>query len=1073
MDCGSRYKKMSLLQHIRERPDSYVGSTVPETRRTWIMKGERVEEADILYTPALYKCVDELIVNAMDQAVIDDTLDTIKIEVKDGAIVVANNGKGMPVVVHEEEGVYVPELVFGHLLTSSNYDDAEERIVGGRNGYGAKLANVFGKEFRVEVTDPERGLRYTQAFHDGMTKKAEPEIVPLKKAAKGGVSVRFVPDLEAFSMPALDEPFEALVRRRALDACACTPPRVKLFFNGQRLGVKGLDQYVDAFIGPKKERPRVSESSERWRVVVAASQEPKVVSFVNGVYTPLGGAHVEHVLVPVAKRVAEILQAKFKCAVRPAQVRERLFVFLLATIVNPAFSSQTKDALTTKASLFGSAFEGHASLAEKIVARLGIADDIVAQSRFKESRALAKTDGAKTANLRGIPGLEDALKAGTSKSTECTLILTEGLSARTFAISGLSVVGRDRYGVFPLKGKLLNVRNASVAQQSQNAEFGNIKKILGLRQDAKYDSIKQLRYGKVMVLADADVDGIHIRGLCLNLIHRFWPELLDLGFVCTMQTPIVKAAKGGETRSFFTLQEFESFKRNNDVSKWACKYYKGLGSSTPQEAKDIFRSMDVVRYEGGESSADAMTLAFDAARAADRKEWIVRATRNAPDPLVGNVVPVRDFVDRELVHFSIADVKRSIPSVVDGLKPGQRKVLYACFKKGSSAGLKVAQLTGYTSELTHYAHGEMSLNSTIVGMAQDFVGSNNVPLLDPLGQFGSRLQGGKDAASPRYISTRLSAVAGYVFKEADLPLLKRVEDDGTPLEPEFFAPVIPMVLVNGCEGIGTGFSTYVPPHNVADVVRSVRDILCGRFPRPMTPWFRGFKGTIEVAEDGRSFTTTGKYEVSGTRVRVTELPVGMWTDAFKDMVEGLPEVDAVRNESTENDVCFEIKLKEEMGKAEVEKALKLVKRFSISNMHLFDGTGAVHKYVDAAEILNDYVEVRMNLYDARKKLLEQNAAESLQKTRERLAFVTGVVEGAIPLFKAREEDIVRGALDAGVSEKNAKDFMDMPARSFAEKKIESLTKERDSLERELRGLSETPSKDMWLRDLDDLEKMIQ
>lgn len=1073
MDSGSRYKKMSLLQHIKERPDSYVGSTVPETRRTWIMKGERVEEEDVLFTPALYKCVDELIVNAVDQAVTDDTLDAIKIEVRDGTISVSNNGKGMPVVMHAEEGVYVPELVFGHLLTSSNYDDAEERIVGGRNGYGAKLANVFSKEFRIEVADPERGLTYVQVFKNGMTDKTAPKITSTsKKGSKGGVSVRFVPDLSAFSIEGLDESFEALIRRRALDACACTPQRVKVFFNGQRLPAKALDQYVDAFIGPKKERPRVTESSERWKVVVAPSPEPKVVSFVNGVYTPLGGSHVEHVVGPVTKKIAEILQSRSKCPVKPAQVRERLWVFVFATIVNPAFSSQTKDSLTTKASLFGSAFEGHASLAEKIVARLGIAEDIVAQARFKESKALAKTDGTKTANLRGIPGLEDAQRAGTSKSAECTLILTEGLSARTFAISGLSVVGRERYGVFPLKGKLLNVRNASVAQQSQNTEFGNIKRILGLRQEARYESLKQLRYGRIMVLADADVDGIHIRGLCMNLIHHFWPELLDLGFVCTMQTPIIKASKAGVVKSFFTLQEFNEFKKENDVSRWSCKYYKGLGSSTPQEAKDIFKSMDVVRYEGGEQCAAAMTLAFDSARAADRKEWILQATRKAPDPVIGNVVNVKDFVDRELVHFSIADVKRSIPSVMDGLKPGQRKVLYACFKKGLNTGLKVAQLTGYASEVTHYAHGEMSLNSTIVSMAQDFTGSNNVPLLDPLGQFGSRLQGGKDAASPRYISTRLSKIAGRIFREEDLPLLKRVEDDGTPLEPEFYAPVIPMVLVNGCEGIGTGFSTYVPPHNIADVIGNVREILKGGFARPMTPWFKGFKGSVTLSEDGKSFVTSGRYEVSGNLVRVLELPVGTWTDAFKEMVEGLGNVDRVVNKSTENDICFEIKLSKEMSGAEVEKALKLSKRFSITNMHLFDGSGAVHKYLDAAEILNDYHEVRMDLYNERKRLMEKSAQESLEKARSKLAFVTGVVEGSIPLFKAREEDILEGALKAGVSEKNAKEFMDLPARSFTQKKIDSIAKERDDLEKKLRVLAETTGKDMWLSDLEELEKTL-
>jgi DNA topoisomerase-2 len=717
-ESSQKYRKMSLLEHIRERPDSYVGSVVEETRDVWIFLEEdpdvvRVVRRQISLCPALYKCIDELIVNAIDQAVVDDEVDVLKIEVRDGAVVVSNNGKGIPVVLHDTEKVYVPELVFGHLLTSSNYDDSVERVVGGRNGYGAKLANVFSKEFRIEVADPTRGLRYTQTFRDGMKVTEPPKITSPKNGVKGGVTVRYVPDLYGLS-PDL----EALIRRRALDACACTPKHVKVFFNGKKMNVKGAEQYVDAYLGPKKEAPRVSEACDRWHVVVAASSEYKAISFVNGVFTGLGGTHVEHVLAPVAKRVADTLATRGRCAVKPSQVRERLALFVFATIVNPTFSSQTKDALTTKASLFGSAFTRHDALAEKIVAKLDIANDILAQARLKESKSLAKSDGTKTANLRGIPNLEDALKAGTSRSNECTLILTEGLSARTFAISGLSVVGRERYGVFPLKGKLLNLRNASVKQQSGNEEFMNIKKILGLKQGVQYDNLKQLRYGKIMVLADADIDGIHIRGLCLNVIDHFWPELLRLGFVCTMRTPIVKAKRGSEVRSFATLREFDEFKASNDVRTWTCKYYKGLGSSTQQEAKEIFRSMEVVDYAQDHLAAESMVLAFDSAKANQRKEWILKATRDPPREPDGNRVSISDFVHKELVHFSVADVKRSIASVMDGLKPTQRKVLYACFKRNLKNDVKVAQLTGYASEVTHYVHGEASLTSTIVNMAQ-------------------------------------------------------------------------------------------------------------------------------------------------------------------------------------------------------------------------------------------------------------------------------------------------------------------------------------------------------------------
>lgn len=575
------YRKLSHLEHIRERPDTYVGSVAPEEKTLWVHDAEagRVVQRSLWMSPGLYKCVDELVVNAIDQAVVDPTLDCIRIDVHadDNRIVVSNNGKGMPVVPHPEHNVYVPELVFGHLLTSSNYDDSGERIVGGRNGYGAKLANVFSKEFKLTVADPERKLKYVQTFRDNMTKIDPPKITEIKGAPRGLVSIAYVPDLGAFGIEKLDEGFVSLLRRRAVDASAWTRKEVKVYFDGKRISSKGLEDYVDLFVGGKKDAPRALDvADERWKVCVTASDSGfSSVSFVNGVYTPLGGSHVEHVAGQICRRVSELLTSKAKgLTVKPAQVREHIMLFVMATIPNPTFSSQTKEACNVR--IGKDTYVVPDAFIEKVASKIGIADAIMAQARLREAKTLNKTDGVKSANLRGIPNLEDAINAGTSRSQGCTLILTEGLSARTFAISGLSVLGRDNWGVFPLKGKLLNLRNASPKQAANNAEFGFIKRIMGLKQETRYESLKQLRYGRIMILADADVDGIHIRGLCMNLIEHFWPELMGLGLCCTLKTPIVKAKRRGETLSFFTLKEFAEFraKVGGAIGGYTCKYYK-------------------------------------------------------------------------------------------------------------------------------------------------------------------------------------------------------------------------------------------------------------------------------------------------------------------------------------------------------------------------------------------------------------------------------------------------------------------------------------------------------------------
>ena len=187
---------------------------------------------------------------------------------------------------------------------------------------------------------------------------------------------------------------------------------------------------------------------------------------------------------------------------------------------------------------------------------------------------------------------------------------------------------------------------------------------------------------------------------------------------------------------------------------------------------------------------------------------------------------------------------RSIPSVMDGFKPGQRKVIFCCFKRNLRQELKVVQLGGYVAEHSAYHHGEQSLAETIIGMAQNFPGSNNINLLMPKGQFGSRLAGGKDHASARYIFTHLNKVTRYLFPEQDDHSLLYKEDDGHIVEPEHYVPIIPMSLVNGAEGIGTGWSTNVPNYNPRDLIHQMRRRIGGQEFQMIHPWYKGWYGEI-------------------------------------------------------------------------------------------------------------------------------------------------------------------------------------------------------------------------------------
>jgi DNA topoisomerase-2 len=541
--ASATYQRCTPVEHIKTRPDSYLGSVLPKTTTEWVFGAEegRILQKEMLLVPGLFKIVDEILVNAIDQTKLDPTLDTIKValDIEAGVICITNSGTGIPVVKHEEYGIYIQELIFGNLLTSSNFDDSEQRVTGGRNGFGAKLTNVFSTSFAVEIIDLERGLKYCQYWTDSMTKCSKPKVTRPKNPNHGYVKITFTPDLTMFGLIKMDQDFASLIHRRCFDACACTGPDVGIYFNGRKLPCPGFERYRDLVVGPRKEAPRATSVEDRWQVCVAASDSGfACISFVNGVSTALGGTHVDHVVSQVTKKVAESIQASAKgkgLIIRPAAVKQRLMFLVSAVLYNPTFSNQMKDSCTLRPGAFGSSFRASEELVAKIAGKLGVAEQIVERAREKEVKALSKSDGFKANHIKGIPKLEDAHWAGIKKSASCTLLLVEGDSAKTFAIAGLAMVGRKQFGIFPLKGKVLNVRDAPASQIAQNAEIGNLKKILGLKENHKYTSLSELRYGRVVTLCDADDDGTHIRGLLMNFFHCGWPELLKVSVLATIE----------------------------------------------------------------------------------------------------------------------------------------------------------------------------------------------------------------------------------------------------------------------------------------------------------------------------------------------------------------------------------------------------------------------------------------------------------------------------------------------------------------------------------------------------------
>jgi DNA topoisomerase-2 len=1062
-------QKLTHIEHVLKRPDSYVGPVELGTEPYWILDGDKFSKKNLKYSPALLKIFDEILVNAIDRnSLHPKQVSSISIAIdKDvGSVTIENNGPlgGIGVRMHEKEGLWNPELVFGHLLTSTNYDDTQKRIVGGRNGYGAKLANIYSTEFSIVIKDHETKQMYTQSWSKNMT-VCDPPKIKKHSGATSSVAITFTPEWKRFGMSKMDDTIYKIFQKRVWDANICTTQNCKVKFNGDVLTKQTFETYAKMHEGVEDV---TCVNGDRWSVCIGPAENGmEQVSFVNGLCTNKGGTHVDHAANLIANGIIDEMAKKIK--LRPQQVKNTFNIFVKATLENPTFSSQVKSECTSKSQSFGSKFEPPKNFVKNAL-KTGIADELLALSKFKEMKELAKTDGTRKSKITGIPKLDDANKAGTAQSGKCTLIVTEGDSAKTLAVAGLSVVGRDHYGVFPLRGKCKNVRDVSVAQLTSNQEFNDLKKILGLQQGKEYTSVSELRYGRLMIMTDADNDGSHIKGLILNMIHYFWPSLLKLNFVVSMVTPIIKATKGSQTKSFYTDSAFRTW-YGDGKQGWKIKYYKGLGTSTSAEAREYFKKIQdlTVKFDVDTMTDDSIVLAFDKKKADARKSWLLENTAKDADQLevpYGNVkqLDISDFVHKDLVNFSLADLKRSIAHMADGLKPSQRKVMYACFKKNLKDEMKVAQLAAFVAEKSAYHHGEVSLADTIVKLANDYTGSNNINLLEPCGQFGTRLMGGKDASQTRYIFTKLTKDARKIFDPKDDAILNYLDDDGRPIEPDFYMPTLPMVLVNGTEGIGTGFSCYVPPFKPDDIKDNIKRILSGDEIVPMRPWFRGFKGVVHKEED--TWMMEGVWNWSGRNIVVTELPPGRWTQDYKEYLDGLVEkklIGGFVNNSTTEDVHFEIM--DYTGK-DLLKDLKLRKTFRVSNMHLFHPTKGIHKYESPEEILKDFVELRLEHYKKRKAHLIDVLEKRAEMCDHKSKFVSMVIEGKLVVFKRKKVE-----LEAEMSsifpkiDGNLDYLLNTKTVEYTEERVKALLDEAKQAKDDLEKMLKTSHITMWKTDI--------
>lgn len=571
-----RYRKLDDIEHVLARPGMYIGSTKTRSEELFLLDDDGdVTTQTVELNPGFIKLFDEIISNSADEHRRNKALNRIVVEAsrEHNTISVTDNG-GIPVVVHKEHDEYIPQMIFSNLKAGSNFNDNDERLVAGTNGVGATLTNIFSKEFIIETSDGKN--HYRQVFSENMRTINRPAVTKGKR--KGFTKISYAPDYAQFGMQQLDQAHIAVMRKRCADLAACNPSLI-VTFNGEKFSYPSFSSYCRLYASDI-----IYEASERWRVGVAASSgSNQQVSFVNGVATSDGGTHVDSILNQIVTAVRTRLKKKHKVDLRPAEIKNHIFVFVNADIINPSFSSQTKEKLITDIRDFGSQH----SLSDKFLKAVcgsemiqNILDWALQKKTADERKELRK--------LNKRLGKEKVLKLIDAKSRDrekCILQIYEGDSAQSAFRKFRDPMTQAS---FPLRGKFLNVTGMPASKIVKNNEVLSLLRSTGLRLGEDADN---LRYGKILIYTDADPDGDSITGLLINFFGRFWPDLIEKKMLCRVMTPIVVASKGKEKLSFYTKEEFGEWSAaTQNVRSWDISYKKGLASLADDEYRDIIQN---------------------------------------------------------------------------------------------------------------------------------------------------------------------------------------------------------------------------------------------------------------------------------------------------------------------------------------------------------------------------------------------------------------------------------------------------------------------------------------------------
>lgn len=1102
----SSYIKVSAREHVLKRPFMYVGQCTQVKRKAWhLVNGKSVLNPTTLPV-GMCKILDELLSN------VGDNVDNSRvagvnpgeciITIKGARITIRNGGLCVPISLNEE-GTLIPEMIFGEMLSGSGF--GKTRATGSTYGIGAKATNILSTEFVVIVANAEQRKMCTITWRDNCQIDGEPVIQDFD-GQLSYVEVSYIADPKIFGYGGTRRSYEHedLQMFHWEAACLSLTTQIPVTFNGERMQYT-LESFALTFLDSQtlpnnfvvyiKKPPTNPEDPPLVvrAIILDTPNKSFHIGFANHVINPEGGVHVNAPVKLLKDRINNHIKADDstkKMDIR--EIKKHISVLITATgVVEPEWGGgQAKTSMTSPNIPMEVTDKDF-----KHVSKWGI---FTALNEARDMKALSKLSEVDPANRRGkyisTKLGEDATLAGTKDGHLCTLAIVEGDSAKGFWLALLDYLehGKRLNGVLTLRGKVKNILKCKPEDLIKNAEIKDMVARLGLEAGKTYTNVKQFRYGKVMIMTDADEDGSHIKALLIAFFSEFCPSVFALGFIVDYMTPYRKLTKGNRSLRFYYETQYLQWRQDNpSETGWIEQYYKGLGSNKDHDIEEIAADPKVVTFQLDAGARSKIHMAMGANKESrEKKQWIKKHDVMGTKDIVGGVLPVSDFIDGFLRPYSFSTISRNMPHLMDGLTNVARKIVFGAFKKWgrectSKALVKVNDFAGLVSTKTKYHHGD-SIQISVIRMAQEYVGSNNLPLLfGDGGRFGDIEEGIKSAAQPRYLEVNASSLLPYIFRKEDDSILTPDVVDGAEVEPCMYLPVIPMVLVNGVNSVSSGWRCEIPSYDPAMLIDAYLDRLDGKVFKEPQPFYRGHAGKNVV--DVGTFTSTGCADIHPDgSYTVTCLPVGMWNKKYyKQLMQWVlsDKIAEFESDCTATRTHFTVYGLKAVNEVGVPRQLKLsdleiTKSRVLSNITVKGPDGFPIEYANVRSVMEHYYNLRLSYYGPRKAKMVEAMTKKMSNLKEKLAYATACYEARLVFTDDNKKPIKRSDMVARIvsMELNTGFYLGNNGHSkvshsdYDQDGIASIKAEIASMSKELNELEAKTSEQMWREDLLELRE---